>query len=399
MTEPSESTPDRVSPLEIPVLLFVRGLAFLSVLIGVLLGLHWYIGVRLLDDTGLSQPYRRALWVVLMTMFGSIFVGFIGGRVFPKRLARVVLWVGFLWMGAFGLLVVALAISDVVLAVASTVTSTELWRGPRALAVLAVVAPVLAWGFAVAHAPRLRRLSVVVDGLHPDLDGFRLVQLSDVHLGETLDRRFARALVALVNALDADAVVITGDLVDGSVARIKDEVAPMAELRSRHGTFFVTGNHEYYSGGSSWMAELSGLGMTVLHNSHRVLTRGEGQLVLGGVPDFEGGRFAASHRADAALAFAGAPEKVPRILLAHQPRFAAAAAASRVALMLSGHTHGGQMFPFMVFVRLQQPVVSGLHVIAGVLTYTSQGTGYWGPPFRVGTRGEVTEVTLRCRAG
>ena len=397
MNEPSELTPDRVGPLKIPLLLFFRGVAFLAVMVGVTLSLHWYIGLRLFDDAGLQRPWSTIGWVWLFAMYGSIFVGFIGGRLFPRRLARLSQWVGFVWMGAFGLLVAGFALSDLALALASLVTPTAGWRGAREAIVLSVVGPALVWGFIVARAPRLKQVSISIAGLHPDLDGFRLVQLSDVHLGETLDRRFARRLVKQVNALDADAVVITGDLVDGSVARLKDEVLPMGELQSRHGTFFVTGNHEYYSGASSWMAECARLGMTVLHNTHRVLMRGEGQLVLAGVPDVEGARFAESHRPDVTAAFSGAPPGAPRVLLSHQPRFAKAAASANVALMLSGHTHGGQMFPFMAFVRLQQPVVGGLHEIAGVLTYTSVGTGYWGPPFRVGTWGEVTLVTLRAQ--
>lgn len=398
MNEPSESTPDRVNPLEIPVLLVIRGLALLTIVVGVTLGLHWYIGVRLFDDTGIGPPWRTVAWVGLFLMYGSIFAGFIGGRFFPRRLARLLQWIGFMWLGAFGLLVAALALFDLGLGLGSLfATPTASWRGVRAPMVLGVVGPALVWGFFVARSPRLKRITIAVSGLHRDLDGFRLVQLSDVHLGETLDRHFARRLVAQVNALDADAVVITGDLVDGPVARVKDEVLPMGALKSRHGTFFVTGNHEYYSGASSWMAECAQLGMTVLHNSHRVLMRGEGQLVLAGVPDVEGARFAESHRPDVEAAFLGAPAGAPRVLLSHQPRFALKATLAHVALMLSGHTHGGQMFPFMAIVRLQQPVVGGLHTIAGVLTYTSVGTGYWGPPFRVGPRGEVTEVTLRAQ--
>lgn len=395
MSPETDSTRDRVSPTDIPIFLFIRGLALLSVLVGLGLGLHWYLGVRLLDDTHLPEPWRGGLWASLFLLYGSVFAGFIGGRLFPRRLARLAQWVGFVWMGAFGFLLAAVALSDLVLALASMVTPTEGWHRWRAVVVLGVSALALAWGFRVSDRPRLRRLELPVDGLHADLDGFKLVQLSDVHLGETLDRRFAARVVELVNGLDADAVVITGDLVDGPVGRVRDEVAPMAGLRSRHGTFFVTGNHEYYSGAASWMAECARLGMTVLHNTHRVLMRGEGRLVVAGVPDVEGGRFASAHRADADAAFAGAPRGVPRILLAHQPRFAAVAAAHQVDLMLSGHTHGGQMFPFMAFVRLQQPVIGGLHELSGVRTYTSLGTGYWGPPFRIGTRGEVTEVTLR----
>jgi hypothetical protein len=197
-----------------------------------------------------------------------------------------------------------------------------------------------------------------------------------------------------VNALEPDLVAVTGDLIDGSVARLRDDVAPLGGLRGKHGVFYVTGNHEYYHGGTSWEAEGRRLGFTVLHNEHRVVA--DGKLVVGGVTDMEGARFSAAHAPRVDLTFAQAPAGVPRILLAHQPRFAKAAKDSLVSLMLSGHTHGGQIFPFMAFVLLQQPVIGGFARIQGVPTYTSNGTGYWGPPFRIGPRGEVTELTLKA---
>jgi uncharacterized protein len=247
----------------------------------------------------------------------------------------------------------------------------------------------------VARAPQVKRVTVAIPNLPSRFEGFRIAQITDVHIGETLTRSFAAHVTRTVNSLNADAVAVTGDMIDGSVAKLRDEVEPLAGLRGTHGVFYVTGNHEYYHGGSSWQAEARRLGMRVLHNEHVVIERDGQQLVIGGVPDVEGGRFSAQHEPDAAATFAGAPEGAPRILLAHQPRFARRVGDTRVDLMLSGHTHGGQIFPFMVFVKLQQPVIAGFKVLWGVPTYTSNGTGYWGPPFRIGPRGEVTEVTLK----
>lgn len=378
--------------------MWLQALTFVTVVFGLSAGLHWYLGIRLIDGAGLGQPWSALAWAAVWTFYGSIFLGFLGGRLLPRRVGKVFQWLGFIWMGAFGVTLAAVAFSDVAWWVASWVTpASSSWGAWRALAVVGVVLPALVWGFFAARVPQVVRVTVDVPGLHRDLDGYRLVQLSDVHIGETLDRRFSERLVAQVESLEADAVVITGDLVDGSVARLKDEVAPLGRLKSRAGTFFVTGNHEYYSGADAWMAELTDLGMTVLHNEHRVLKKGAGSLVLGGVPDVQGGRFAQTHQPDVDAAFAGAPAGVPRVLLAHQPLFARAAAKGQVSLMLSGHTHGGQIFPFMAFVKLQQPVIAGFKVLSGVPTYTSRGTGYWGPPFRVGTRGEITVVTLRAK--
>lgn len=380
---------------DIPVLLFVRGLVMLSVMSSLVVGLHWYLGARLIRDAQVAEPFATIAWVVLWSFFASIFGGFLGGRLLPRPVAKVFQWLGFVWMGAFGLLLVATAVSDLGLWLAARVTTVQpAWLAWRALGVMGVVVPALLYGFSVSRRPLTKRVSIDVPGLDPSLDGYRIVQLSDVHIGETLGRDFAQQVTDQVNALSPDAVVVTGDLIDGSVARLHDEVAPLGGLRGRHGVFYVTGNHEYYHGGAAWEAEGRRLGWHVLHNEHRVV--GDGKLVIGGVTDVEGARFSEAHAPRVDLAFAGAPAGVPRVLLSHQPRFAARAKDAGVSLMLSGHTHGGQIFPFMFFVKLQQPVIGGLARLHGVLTYTSNGTGYWGPPFRIGPRGEVTELTLRA---
>ncbi len=380
---------------DVPVLLFVRGFLLLSVAMTLVVGLHWYLGARLISDALVPQPFASAAWALLWTFFAALFAGFIGGRLLPRSLAKVAQWFGFVWMGAFGLLVVSVGVSDLAFWGLSHVTTLDpAWPTWRALGVVALVVPALAWGFWVSRRPETKRVTVDVPGLDPSLDGFRIAQLSDVHIGETLDRRFAQLVTEQVNALSPDAVVITGDMIDGSVVKLRDEVAPLGGLRGKHGVFYVTGNHEYYHGGSAWEAEGRRLGFDVLHNEHRVV--GGGKLVIGGVTDVEGGRFSEAHEPNVEATFANAPVGVPRVLLSHQPRFAKRAKDAKVSLMLSGHTHGGQIFPFMFFVKLQQPVIGGFEVIEGVPTYTSNGTGYWGPPFRIGPRGEVTEITLRA---
>ena len=172
-------------------------------------------------------------------------------------------------------------------------------------------------------------------------------------------------------------------------------MAPLAGLNSRHGTFFVTGNHEYYSGAQAWVAELRRLGLRVLMNEHVLLEHGDGSLVLAGVADFSAHHFDEAHRSDPQAAMAGAPDEVPvRVLLAHQPRSAAAAAQAGFHLQLSGHTHGGQFLPWNWFVRLQQPFTAGLNRWQDLWVYTSRGTGYWGPPKRLGAPSEITHLRL-----
>jgi predicted MPP superfamily phosphohydrolase len=190
-------------------------------------------------------------------------------------------------------------------------------------------------------------------------------------------------------------VAVTGDLVDGSVRELSAHVAPLAELQSRHGTFFVTGNHEYYSGAAPWVAELRRLGLRVLMNEHVVVRHEGAEMVVAGVTDFGAHHFDPAQRSDPQAALAGAPSAAgPRVLLAHQPRSAEAAERAGFDLQLSGHTHGGQFWPWNLFVPLQQPFTAGLNRLRRLWVYTSRGTGYWGPPKRFGAPSEITRLRL-----
>jgi predicted MPP superfamily phosphohydrolase len=238
-------------------------------------------------------------------------------------------------------------------------------------------------------------VEVPIAGLPPALEGYSIAQISDVHVGPTIKRAYLNAIVNRVNALKADAIAITGDLVDGSVRRLALHTEPLARLSARDGTFFVTGNHEYYSGAEEWIAEMRRLGLTVLINEHVVRERGGAGLMIAGVADFTAHHFNPAHRSDPHAAAAGAPAHVQvRVLLAHQPRSAEVAAQAGFHLQLSGHTHGGQFFPWNLFVPLQQPFVAGLDRVRGMWVYTSRGTGYWGPPKRFGAPSEITLVRL-----
>jgi predicted MPP superfamily phosphohydrolase len=245
----------------------------------------------------------------------------------------------------------------------------------------------------------VRRVDIPIAGLPTALEGFTIVQLSDIHVGNTIGRDYVEAIVRRANSLRPDLVAVTGDLVDGTVARLAHDVAPLAQLRSRHGTFFVTGNHEYYSGAGPWLAEFQRLGFQVLLNRHVVIERAGARLAIAGVTDFSGHHFGEAHRSDPAAAIRGAPDNLGvKILLAHQPRSAAAAAEAGFDLQLSGHTHGGQFLPWNFLVRLQQPYTAGLARLHSMWVYTSRGTGYWGPPMRLGAPSEITHIRLVRRS-
>ncbi|MBF5044544.1 metallophosphoesterase [Aggregicoccus sp. 17bor-14] len=362
--------------------------------LGVLAALHYYIGARLLSAPHVPQPWAGLGWALLALLGLSIPGGAVATRRRGSRAARAIYLVGIGWLGAFGLLLTGALLAQfggALLSLAGVAAGAR----AQALAVALGVPAALVVGFATAHGrARVERLRVPMPNLGAGLAGARIVQISDIHIGPTLDRHFLRRVVEQVNALQPDLVAVTGDLVDGSVEALRDEVAPLAGLRAPLGVYFVTGNHEYYSGGAAWSDEVRRLGLTVLQNAHRVVERGGARLTVAGVTDYNAGHIDPAHESRPDLALAGAPAGVPRVLLAHQPRTAEQAQGLGVDLQLSGHTHGGQMFPFMFFVRLQQPVVRGLATLFGTRVYTSRGTGYWGPPLRLGPAPEITELTL-----
>ena len=365
--------------------------------------LHAYIGFRLVPDLPGGAPVMIIAIFVLIASTLLIPLGMLARFVIARQpLSDRVSWVGVLAMGLFSSLLVLTVLRDALLVLADllawVVTRPELatdLHEPSAVAVPLLAVLVSLIGFVNARrTPRILDVEVPIHELPTALVDFTIVQLSDIHVGSTIKRDYVQAVVARVNALDADLVAITGDVVDGTVERLAPHTAPLADLASRHGTFFVTGNHEYYSGAEAWVAEFARLGLRVLANAHVVLEHESAKLVIAGVNDFNAHAVNPAWRSDPQAALAGSPSGVPRILLAHQPRSAVAAAAAGFDLQLSGHTHGGQFWPWNYFVRLQQPFTAGLHRLDRLWVYTSRGTGYWGPPKRFGAPSEITRIRL-----
>ena len=359
--------------------------------------LHGYVGLRLIPSlAGWSGP---ALGALLATSAMLLPLSLLG-RNLRWPVARTTLaWSGMLAMGMFSSLFVLTVLRDALLL--ASVAWVALWPGvlaperiaqATAWAVLAsaMTATVLgAWN--ARRTATVVRVDVPVTDLPEALHGFTIAQISDIHVGPTIRGGYLQAIVDRVNRLEADMVAVTGDLVDGSVAELAGHVAPLAALRSRHGTFFVTGNHEYYSGAQAWITELRRLDVRVLLNEHVVLRHDGSDVVVAGITDHSAHHFDIGHRSDPQVSVHGAPLGAAlRLLLAHQPRSAMAALGLGFHLQLSGHTHGGQFWPWNLFVRLQQPYTTGLQRLRDLWLYTSRGTGYWGPPKRVGAPSEIT---------
>lgn len=250
-------------------------------------------------------------------------------------------------------------------------------------------------GFAAARrVPKVFNVEVKIPGLPEAFDGYHIVQLSDIHVGHSIDKDFILPIVEQVTSLAPDLVALTGDLVDGSVDLLRADVSPLAYLRAKDGVFGVTGNHEYYSGVETWCAHFRELGITMLNNQHVAIERGGKRLILAGVTDHREGKRHAGHLSDPAGAIQGAPEHDVRILLAHQPKSAFEASKHGYALQLSGHTHGGQFFPWNLVVKLIEPLNPGLGELNGMPVYVNRGTCYWGPPLRT-VPAEITSLKLR----
>ena len=384
--------------------------------------LHLYLGLRLVPGLAAWPAAQWLLVAVLAVSAALVPLGLSGSRRDRKPLSDVLVWAGLLLMGFFSSLLVLALLRDALLLLVGLAHAAGVAApiGGRLASVTAAAVPVLALlvtalGFLNARrTPAVVRVDVPIKGLPAPLLGFTLAQLSDIHVGVTIKRAYLQRIVDKVNRLNADVVGNTRAQIAGKVRDLAAQVRPLEELVSRHGTFFVTGNHEYYSGAHSWIAELRRLGLTVLMNEHVVLHHGgsagrgaaawsdaqddsqfTAPLVLAGVTDYSAHHFDPAHRSDPQAALDGAPPAASvRVLLAHQPRSAAAAAEAGFDLQLSGHTHGGQFYPWNLFVRFQQPFTNGLHRLRDLWVYTSRGTGYWGPAPRVGAASESTLVRL-----
>jgi predicted MPP superfamily phosphohydrolase len=399
------------------LLIFFGITALLSVLV------HIYLYRRIFRDTSGHPGWRRAGVVAMaalcLLMLGSRVLSF----VLPQDAVLTLATVGWSWMGvaiylllAFWVLGGARALSRLARRVIPRVSPTPasastpapapapapvseerrlfLARATAGGALLATSGFVGYGTWRAFHPPAINRVAIRLPGLPKALDGFTVVQLSDIHVGPVIQRRFMDAVVEQCNALKPDLMCITGDLVDGSVSELGHSVAALANLRSRHGTYFVTGNHEYYSDDEAWTDALERLGIPVLRNRYVRIGEPGASFDLVGVDDWGAARSGYEKRYDLAKAVAGRDPERPAVLLAHQPANWREASKAGIGLQLSGHTHGGQFFPFNLAIAAIWEHAAGHYEENGRHLYVSRGTGFWGPPVRVAAPPEIVHVTL-----
>lgn len=424
----------------------LQGLIFLGVVLLVVGPIHWYLWRRLIKDTTTPGRARKVATIAFLALPTALLAAFLVPRIFGTENSYLISLVGYMWLAVlFYLLLILLALELPRLVVLRALTrraatpdplaaeatlapepamamamnaaggkgsSRDLKEAPitvpppenggggvgrrlllaRGTAIFAGLTASSIVGFGVKTAlgpPVLKRVRIPLARLPRSMDGYKIALVSDIHLGPLTGLKHSNRIVEEINGMDADLVAIVGDLVDGGVAELGSQAAPLGRLRGKDGAFFVTGNHEYYSGVDEWTTELDRLGITVLRNE-RVEIRG---LDVAGVDDITGEQF--NGGPDFGKALDDRDQSKPVVLLAHQPILAHEAARYKVDLQLSGHTHGGQMVPFNYVAALQQPVISGLGEVDGTKVYVTNGAGFWGPPVRVGAPPDITLVELR----
>jgi predicted MPP superfamily phosphohydrolase len=388
---------------------------FIVVLSSVLALMNVYLWKRLVSDTTGPGRTRRILTVVLIALALLLVATLVVPRFVDVPKSGWYVWPGYLWFGLLTYLFLTLLVLEPVrlalrrwvkrqpeAVTAAAGTESQLNRRmflARTSAVAAGAASVGLVGIGVATAtgpPDLLQVPVRLRRLDPALRGFRIAVVSDIHLGPLAGRAHTERIVNTINAAEPDLVAIVGDLVDGTVAELGPAAQPLRDLSAPEGTFFVTGNHEYFvEDTAEWLTELERLGVQPLRNENTVIRRGGAAFDLVGVNDLAGGQRGDPPDFDRALD--GVDPSRPTILLAHQPVLVSEAAARGVDLQLSGHTHGGQMWPFHYVVRTVQPSLAGLSAVADTQLYVTRGAGFWGPPVRIGAPPDVTVLTLEAR--
>ena len=400
---------------------------FVYVFLTILVTGYAYLGSQLISPLELSRLPTSLIWLLLIAPFGMIvwLPAVYWQKDEPMASDNRWLWAAYGSMAFLSFLLFFVALRDLLLLAAraygflggmvggagfisGAAAAASGWFGgpshiPLALLdyrgsvlILCLSLICMALGFQQARrTPAVTQVDVPIEGLPEPLSGLSIAQISDLHIGSTIHREFVEQVVATVNALTPDLVALTGDIVDGTVAQLAHHFEPLSKLQATLGIFYVTGNHEFYWDVAPWIEHIRASGIKPLLNTHVVVERGGAKLVIAGVLDLAAKQNGSDTASDPAAALQGAPaDAAARILLAHQPKTALAAVTLGYDLELSGHTHGGQFLPWTVAVGWFQPFVRGLHRVGRMWLYVSRGTGYWGPPVRLGSPSEITLIRL-----
>ena len=381
--------------------------------------IHGYVGARIIPTLGLNGPWFAGAWALIVVLtimpLAMIILRYVG---FENRLTDILSWIGYTSLGFFSLTFLVVLARDLgwvlwtagaklvawlrAVQPAVPAVASEFSAGRRQfivyamnLGILGLTGGLSAYGmFQARRRPTVMEVEVPIRDLPGPLAGLRIVQISDLHVGPTIKRDHVQRVADQVSALKPGLIALTGDLVDGSVDYLSKDVAPLEQLEAPYGKFYVTGNHEYYSGVEHWLTEVDRLGFTCLVNEHHMVAVAGAMLAVAGVTDLNAHQIVPAHATDPDAALANVPDGAFKLLLAHQPGSIYAAHRLGVHLQLSGHTHGGQFRPFDLAVSAAHPYPAGLYDHQGTWIYVNRGTGYWGPALRLGIPSEITVLTL-----
>lgn len=375
-----------------------------------------YLGWRLITPARLVSPWNILAWTVLTILFVLPLVSVMLMRYY-ESLTDPFSWIAYVGLGLLSFVITLLIARDIIWLVwrglekgyslvqglfSAPLVKTPIDHARRDfilqmsnLAVVGISTILTTYGiFEARRKPDIVRIKVPISGLDQSMNGFRIVQITDIHAGLTIKREWIETITREVQALQPDLIAFTGDLADGTVPHLAAHVTSLGKLQAPCGKYFVTGNHEYFTDVESWIEEVKRLGFDVLINEHRVIRHNGSSFVLAGVTDPSAEYFLPDHKTDPERSIRDSTTETIRILLAHQPNSLYQANKLGFDLVISGHTHGGQFFPWNLVAAIGQPYISGLHHHNGTWIYVSRGTGYWGPPVRLGARSEITVITL-----
>ncbi len=370
---------------------------------------HYYLWKRLIKNTELRS--KKFFTIVLVILGLSFPVSFALAKIIPFSISFYLLWFGNLWLGMMLLYLFSFLFIDFLrlfiytfnkffkksntVSTENTISRRKFISKSVAMGVSGVVFGATALSIKKYYDKAVvKKIKIKIKNLPDSFKNFKIVQISDIHIGQIMRKDTLTEIVRQVNELKPDMVAITGDLADGETGFLFDEITPLKDLKAKYGVFFVTGNHEYYSGAEQWIKAVKKLGIVVLENAKVEIVKNNQKITIIGTNDREGGRFGKKNAPDFKKAFKGVKKEQVKIFLTHQPPDVENASEYNVDLMLAGHTHGGQIWPFGYIVKLQQKYLKGYFKYKDTQLYVNQGTGCWGPPMRLGTENEITEITL-----
>ena len=382
---------------------------FFIVALTVFLLMHGYVGWRIIPTFNLNPFYNIVAYVIILLLsFLPLLPILLRINGYESKIIDKISLVGYTSLGFFTLSFVSFLTKDFLFQSIAFINNIfnenqivdeskrDFIKKSVSIGIIGLTGSATAYGFYNARkGPKVIKKEIYLKNLPLEFDNYKIAQISDLHVGPTIKKPYVENVLNNIEHINPDMIAVTGDLVDGSVENLKTELEPIKDMIAKDGTFFVTGNHEYYSGVDRWLDETDRLGMINLVNSHRLIEKSKKQICIAGITDFRAHQIKKSHRSNPSMALEKVPNNLITIVLAHQPNSIFSVHDTGADLQLSGHTHGGQFVPFNFPTKLANTYLAGLYDHDGTQIYVNRGTGYWGPPLRLGIPSEITELTLK----